>query len=69
MKELFEVVAFPDVQFLMDKEGFRENSHLINDDLGLELYGSSAYFVNTEWLEKTFYEDIENVFKDENLAI
>lgn len=46
---LYTVVTWPDVQYLMDKEGFEENSHLINDEKGLDKYGSSAYFVNFAW--------------------
>lgn len=40
----------------MEIEGFRDNSYLINDEKGLEEYGSSAYFVNTKLLDK-FFED------------
>lgn len=35
----------------MELEGFEENSYLINDEKGIEKLGSSAYFVNTEWLK------------------
>lgn len=51
-KETFEVVCWPDVQHLMEKDGFEENAYLINDEKGLEDYGSSAYFVSSEWLEE-----------------
>ena len=50
MEDKFIVVTFPDIQDLMDLPGFDENSHLINDELGLDLYGSSAYFVKEQWL-------------------
>lgn len=46
------VVTFPEVQELMDKEGFEENSHLINDDFGLMQYGYSAYFIDVDWLNE-----------------
>lgn len=49
-KNKFEVVSWPDVQYLFDIPGFRENSYLINDSKGIEDFGSSAYFVNSEWL-------------------
>ena len=52
MRDTFEIVRWPDVQFLMDKPGFRENSHLINGIEGINEYGSSAYLVNSAWLEK-----------------
>lgn len=44
------VVTWPEVQKLMDLEGFDDNSNLINNDKGLEDYGSSAYFVDVDWL-------------------
>ena len=47
--EEYVVIQWPDVQYLMDKEGFEENSYLVNDDRGIEDFGSSAYFVNEEW--------------------
>ena len=53
MGKTFKVVMWPDVQDYMEKDGFEDNSYLINDDKGLEEYGSSAYFVDTEWLEET----------------
>lgn len=46
----FVVVTWPDSQDLMDREGFRENSYLINDNKGIKDFGSSAYFVNEDWL-------------------
>lgn len=44
------VIQWPEIQKLMDKDGFKENSFLVNDPLGLDEFGSSAYFVNEEWL-------------------
>lgn len=44
------VIQWPEIQELMGKKGFRENSFLVNDPLGLDEFGSSAYFVNEEWL-------------------
>lgn len=52
MGDLYTVVTWPDSQELMDKEGFNENCYLINDDKGMEEFGSSAYFVNKEWLDR-----------------
>lgn len=43
------VVTWPCIQYLMDKEGFKEHSYLINDDKGIEDFGSSAYFVEETW--------------------
>ena len=46
----YEVVEWPQSQELMDKKGFKENAFLINDEEGMKRFGSSAYFVNKEWL-------------------
>lgn len=43
------VVTWPDVQELMEVGGFKENSYLINDEKGMDDFGSSAYFVDKEW--------------------
>ena len=48
---MYTVVTWPEIQMLMEVEGFRDNSYLINDEKGLEDFGSSAYFVNIEWLD------------------
>lgn len=48
------VITWPDSQELMDKEWFDE-CHLINDEMGLEKFGSSAYFVPEDrYLELTY---------------
>ena len=49
---LYEIIQWPEIQALMEKEGFQDNAYLINDEQGLSEYGSSAYFVNKEWLNK-----------------
>lgn len=49
--EHYIVVRWPEVQDLMDKKGFRENSYLINDDKGYKDFGDSAYFVNYDWFQ------------------
>ncbi len=48
--EDYEIIGWPDIQDIMDKEGFDENATLIepNDFMGI---GSSTYLVNKEWLE------------------
>jgi len=48
--EDYEIIGWPEIQELMDKEGFEENATLIesNDSMGI---GSSTYLVNKEWLE------------------
>lgn len=49
-RDIFVVMTWPEVQVIMDFEGFQENSCLINDLYLLNEYGSSAYFVRTTWL-------------------
>ena len=46
----YVVITWPDIQYCMDEEGFDKHSYLINDEQGLEDFGSSAYFVDEEWL-------------------
>lgn len=46
------VIQWPDSQYYMGLEGFKENSYLINDKKGMKDFGSSAYFVNEEWLNE-----------------
>lgn len=48
--EDYEIIGWPDIQDIMDKEGFELNATLIepNDDMGI---GSSTYLVDKEWLE------------------
>lgn len=50
MGEKYVVVAWPEIQMIMEKDGFEDNSYLINDDKGLDDFGSSAYFVSCDWL-------------------
>lgn len=48
----FVIIQWPEIQDLMNKEGFNTNASLANDEWCLEKYGSSAYFVNKQWLSK-----------------
>lgn len=50
MENNYEIVCWPESQDLMCYEGFDENCELINSESGLDLYGSSAYYVSKEWL-------------------
>ena len=52
MYKCYEVVCWPCCQSLFNQPGFNENSILINDVRGLEDFGSSAYFVEADWLEE-----------------
>lgn len=60
-----EVVMWPESQDLMSLKGFRENSALINSEKGLEIYGSSAYRVEPNWLEKAKNGEIETDYDED----
>ena len=50
--ETYVAITFPEIQEYMEQEGFEENAYLINDEHGINDFGSSAYFVRTEWLKE-----------------
>lgn len=50
VSEEFIVIPWPEVQELMNKEGFRENSCLVNDSPLYEEFGDQAYFVRKQWI-------------------
>ncbi len=50
ISSLYVPVQWPESQSLMEKEGFLENCHLINDTTGYQQFGDSAYMVNLKWL-------------------
>lgn len=56
---MYTVIQWPEIQAYMDIPGFRDNSYLVNDELvkGIEDFGSSAYFVDVQWLEGINYEE------------
>ena len=49
---MYELIQWPEIQELLDEPGFRENACLANDEYFVIQYGSSAYFVNVDWLAK-----------------
>ena len=46
----YVICTWPDVQELMELDGFRENSVLMNEPWANDLYGSQTYLVNRKWL-------------------
>ena len=54
-KDTFTVVCWPEVQDLMAYEDFHSNSVLIDNKEMYDEYGSSAYLVRTQWLNKINY--------------
>ena len=49
----YVVVCFPESQKLYDQDWFNE-CHLINDENGLDKFGSQAYFVPLEYYNQLF---------------
>lgn len=47
---MYTVVQWPEIQEFMVLEGFNEHAYLVNDAKGMEDFGSSAYFVEYDWL-------------------
>ena len=58
--EDYEIIGWPDIQDIMDKEGFRFNATLIepNDSMGID---SSTYLVSKAWLDS--YEEDLHIYK------
>jgi len=48
----YVAVGWPEIQDLMMVEGFDDNAYLINDDKGMDDFGSSAYFVDVDWMNE-----------------
>ena len=48
--EDYVIVDWPDIQELMDAEGFFDNAALIEPNYAMGI-GSSTYLVDKEWLE------------------
>ena len=46
------VIQWPEIQLYMNCEGFREHAFLINDEYGMDTFGSSAYFVEEAWAKE-----------------
>ena len=45
----FDIVEWPDIQYLMELDGFHDNATLIEPNEAMDI-GSSTYLVNVEWL-------------------
>ena len=46
------IVQWPESQYLFDVDNWQEHCYLINDDNGLNKFGSSAYFVEEDWYNR-----------------
>lgn len=47
-----DIVTWPESQDIMERSDYFDHCWLINDDEGLECYGSSAYVCESDWLKK-----------------
>lgn len=52
-QELYLLIEWPEVQSLMDKDGFSDNAHLKNDGN----VAFPAYFVDKNWYDSVCYQD------------
>ena len=48
--EDYEIIGWPDIQALMEEEGFHDNATLIEPNYAMGI-DSSTYLVDKEWLE------------------
>lgn len=46
-ESVYTIITWPEIQNLMEFDWFKSECYLINDDKGVEEFGSSAYFVPT----------------------
>lgn len=59
------IIQWPESQYLMEFEDWQKHCYLINDDLGMAEFGSSAYFVEESWYNKNFVKDVEEPTDEE----
>lgn len=45
----YEIVGWPEIQYLMELEGFEANATLIEENISMGI-DSSTYLVDKEWL-------------------
>ena len=50
--EGYEIVCFPESQSVAERPAYDEHCWFINDEEGLETYGSCAYVVEANWLHE-----------------
>lgn len=62
------ILQWPKSQNIMNKKGMENHCALINDEIGLEIFGSSSFIVDGEWfLHIGEYEDMSEE-ESENLV-
>jgi len=60
------IITFPEIQQYQDEPDFDENACLINDSKFLDKYGSSAYFVDKEWINNVHQRWHDEDYADSN---
>lgn len=69
------ILQWPESQEIMDKKGMENHCALINDEIGLAMFGSAAYVVDDAWFshigeyEDMSEEEIENIVQTDWLKI
>lgn len=48
-----EVITWPESQAVIERIDHRSHSYLINDEEGLDMFGSSAYVVESDWYHES----------------
>lgn len=54
------IVEWPESQKFMGFPDFNAHSYLINDEKGVEIHGSSAYFIEKEWVDEVLCKITKN---------
>lgn len=52
------VIQWPESQYLMEFKDWQKHCYLINDNLGITEFGSSAYFVEEDWYNENFIKNV-----------
>ena len=62
MDRHYIIMPWPEIQDWMEEPDFKDHSYLMNDDRGVEEYGSSTYFVDVLWMteRQNYYKMIED---------
>lgn len=63
------IVCWPESQELMNKSGFEDNSALINDEEGLDMFGYQAYVVSKDWIDNDFHSEDDEDYDSEYVGI
>lgn len=59
------IVGWPVSQMIKNKQGFFENCMLINSREGVLSYGADAFLVDSDWYDKFFNGELEDMTEEE----